>query len=326
MRIQKQGLLLFSSLFLFIFFPIIGLASTTTSQVGIFFTENDEAEVTTETLTEDKLSNMGDKEARKQNNLPQTGEGDQSHILILWSILLLNLVIVIYLVKMGVEKIMLKRRIVVGLISASFLFSSTLVSAAPEDTIIGSENGKGGTSHGYIKLTPGDNVVDPTKPIKPTNPPGGTGNVGTLTVDNVAPLLFDAHKLEGKERVYTSVVKDSNVQVTDNRGEETGWNLQVSQTPFTDIVDSTKKLKGAKLELPIGVIETAGTNVSLSPTVLAVEVNETPSVLMNALAGSGAGTWTSVFNQDEIKLTVPAGNRNGEYRSTVTWSLLDAPK
>lgn len=220
-----------------------------------------------------------------------------------------------------------KKMLVTGLISTSFLFSTgTVAFSAPEDTIIGSENGKSGTSHGYIKLTPGDNTEGPTKPTKPTVPPGGTDNTGSLTVDNVAPLLFDTHKLEGKEQVYTSVVADSNVQVTDKRGEEAGWNLQVSQTAFVDSTDATKILKGAKLILPIGVIETAGTNVSLSPIVSEVELNETPTVLMHALAGSGAGTWTSVFNKDEIKLTVPAGNRNGEYRSTVTWSLLDAPK
>lgn len=220
-----------------------------------------------------------------------------------------------------------KKLIITGLISTSFLFSAgTIGFAAPEDTIKGSVDGKGGTSHGYIKLTPGDIAEGPTTPIKPTVPPGGTGNTGSLTIDNVAPLLFDKHKLEGKEKVYTSVVADSNVQVTDKRGEEAGWNLQVSQTAFKDSTDATKILKGAKLILPVGAIETAGTNVSLSPIVSEVELNETPTVLMHALAGSGAGTWTSVFNKDEIKLTVPAGNKNGEYLSTITWTLIDAPK
>ncbi|WP_413524779.1 WxL domain-containing protein [Carnobacterium divergens] len=219
----------------------------------------------------------------------------------------------------------LKRMLVVGLISTSFLFS-TATYAVTGDEVKGSEDGKSGTSYGSINLTPGDQTEGPTEPIKPTIPPGETGNRGSLTIDNVAPLLFDTHKLEGKEQVYTSVVMDSNAQVTDNRGEEAGWNLQVSQTAFIDSKDATKILKGAKLILPVGLLETAGTNVSLAPTVSAVEVNETPNVLMNALSGSGAGTWTSVFNKDEIKLTVPAGNKNGEYISTVTWSLMDAPK
>ncbi|MEG0781566.1 WxL domain-containing protein, partial [Carnobacterium sp.] len=38
------------------------------------------------------------------------------------------------------------------------------------------------------------------------------------------------------------------------------------------------------------------------------------------------GTWTNFFDKDEIKLTVPAGNKKGEYMSTVTWTLMDAPK
>lgn len=220
----------------------------------------------------------------------------------------------------------LKKVVLVVFLGSAILGATTVVKAAPQDEILGSTNGLGGTSHGYIKLTPGDVTVGPVAPVKPTTPKGDTGNAGPLTIDNVAPLLFDTHKLEGKEQVYTSSVVGSNVQVTDNRGEEAGWSVQVSQTQFKDVVDPLKILKGAKLTLPVGTIETAGTNVSLQPMVYAVEVNETPVTLINAAKGSGAGTWVNTFAEKDLKLTVPAGNRNGEYMSTVTWSLTDAPK
>lgn len=224
----------------------------------------------------------------------------------------------------------LKMMIITGLMCSGILAgaaSSVMAEETipPQNVITGSEDGKGGTSHGYINLTPGDEDNGITEPTKPTVPPGGTGNEGILTLDNVAPLLFDTHKLEGKEQVYTSVVTDSNIQVTDKRGEEAGWHVQVTQTPFVDKIDATKVLKGAKLILPVGTLEDIG-NVSLAPNVREVEVNTEASILMNAVEGSGAGTWTNVFDKDEIKLTIPAGNKTGEYMSTVTWSLMDAPE
>ncbi|CAD5897172.1 conserved exported hypothetical protein [Carnobacterium maltaromaticum] len=224
----------------------------------------------------------------------------------------------------------LKMMVVTGLICSGILAgtaSSVMADGAPQNVITGSEDGKGATSHGHINLTAGDGEGEDgsTEPTKPTIPPGETGNKGDLTLDNVAPLLFDTHKLEGKEQVYTSIVTDSNIQVTDKRGEEAGWHVQVTQTPFTDVVDNTKVLKGAKLVLPVGILEDTG-NVSLSPETYSVEVNDEAATLMNATKGSGAGTWTSVFNKDQIKLTIPAGNKTGEYMSTVTWALMNAPK
>lgn len=47
---------------------------------------------------------------------------------------------------------------------------------------------------------------------------------------------------------------------------------------------------------------------------------------MAANKNNGLGTWMDKFNASEVKLTVPAGNLAGEYVSTLTWSLLDAPK
>lgn len=217
----------------------------------------------------------------------------------------------------------LKSIIVVGLFGSMMLVGS--VSAAPQDEVTGNENGKVGTSHGYVNLTPGDTDKGATKPTQPTIPSGETKNEGILTIDNVAPLLFDTHKLEGKEQVYTSIVDNSNIQVTDKRGEEAGWNVQVSQTAFVDKEDATKILKGTKLILPLGTFQELG-NVSLAPELRSVEVNENPAILMNAAKGSGAGTWTNIFNKDEVKLMVPAGNKAGEYMSTVTWILMDAPE
>lgn len=306
-------------------FSKIVLAKSATSQAGIYFTEK-EIEINDTSLIEP--NELPDTNSGGESlYLPQTGEKNQHSVLIIAGIAItLSLLIRINL-KKGELKMKLNKIIAGALISGGILFGmGNSVLAATQDEIKGSEDGKSGTSHGYIKLTPGDTSTGPTEPTKPTVPPGGTGNVGSLTIDNIAPLLFDTHQLEGKEQVYTSTVVDANVQVTDKRGEEEGWTLQISQTPFIDVEDDTKVLKGTKLTLPLGVLETVGVNVSKAPVVNAVEVNEAPSILMSAAAGSGAGTWVNTFDKDEIKLTVPAGNKNGEYMSTVTWSLTDAPK
>ncbi len=335
MTLNKHVLFYFiTGCLLFISFTSSSFASTAGSQAGISFTEKNYTEEESGPLKEDNASG-NTTENKTSSNFPQTGEKNATHW-VLGIVLLTISFIVLTRIRRGDRlEMKIKMMMVTGLIcGGALLGTATSVFAeegsepgkTPQEEVTGSEDGKGGTSHGYINLTPGDDEdEEPTEPILPTDPPGGTGNEGILTLDNVAPLLFDIHKLEGKEQVYTSVVDNSNIQVTDKRGDEAGWNVQVSQTEFIDVTDKKKVLKGAKLVLPVGKLSTAGTNVSLEPIANSVEVNDKPAVLMNAKKDTGAGTWTDVFNKDEIELTVPAGNKTGEYMSTVTWALMDAP-
>ena len=306
------------------------LAVTTTSQVGIYFTEKeDKAEVENGNIVFQKNKELPKTEGdRTSSKLPQTGEHKDRHLFIIGAILLVASMLVKKLrTKRGGRKMKLKTMTMLGLIGSGMFIGTNIANAAePQDEVKGSADGKGGTSHGYINLVPGDTDTGKTDPEEPTVPPGGTGNEGILTLDNIAPLLFSTHKLDGKEQIYTSVVENSNIQVTDKRGEEEGWHVQVSQTPFVDKVDKTKVLKGTRLTLPAGVVKSDVGNVSLAPTVSSVEVNGDLATLMSAAKGSGAGTWRTVFNKDEVKLAVAAGNKKGEYMSTVTWTLSDAPK
>ena len=310
---------------MFFSFTVTSFANTATSQAGISFTEKEDMGAGNTSLPKNKdLPNTG--VDRTSSKLPQTGETADGNLLITGLVFLGAAIAVEKLrTKRGGRKMKLKTMTMLGLIGSGMLLGASTSTAAPQDVVTGSEDGKGGTSHGYINLTPGDTDDEITEPEEPTVPPGGTGNKGILTLDNIAPLLFSTHKLDGKEQVYTSVVENSNIQVTDKRGEEAGWNVQVSQTPFKDMIDETKVLKGAKLVLPAGTVKAEG-NISLAPTVRSVEINADLAVLMNAATGSGAGTWRTVFDKDEIKLTVPAGNKKGEYMSTVTWTLMDAPE
>ncbi|MDZ5760709.1 WxL domain-containing protein [Carnobacterium maltaromaticum] len=322
----KHVLLFFFSLLLCLNVSSVALANTTSSHVGIYFTEKIK-EKEKEGVNNKAISNSLDEKSNETSSyLPQTGEHQEKLFIKKNNVLMLGIFLLIFSIieKKRRKKMKLRMMLVTGIIGSTMLAGPA--SAAIQDEVKGSTDGKSGESHGYIKLIPGNpEEGGVTEPAEPTDPPGGTDNEGDLTLDNIAPLLFETHKLEGKEQVYTSVVTNSNVQVTDKRGEEAGWNVQVSQTDFVDSVDKNKILKGAKLILPIGKLKDLG-NVSLAPELFSIEVNNNPAVLMNAATGSGAGTWTNIFDKDEIKLTVPAGNKTGEYMSTITWTLMDAPK
>lgn len=64
MPVQKQVLLLFPLILLFFCFPVVSLASTTTSQAGIVFTESDESAKKKE-LDEKKFPVQGVRKLKK---------------------------------------------------------------------------------------------------------------------------------------------------------------------------------------------------------------------------------------------------------------------
>lgn len=220
-----------------------------------------------------------------------------------------------------------KKLLLAGVLTTATLFSTSMPTFAAEDwtKVGGTEDGKGATSGAHVKLKPADSS---TKPIIPGEPDGGTGNAGPLTIDNVTPLEFGEHELNGGKVEYITVSKSPNVQVSDNRGEGQGWTLQVTSTPFKDINDDTKILKGAVVSLPEGTMKTTAGNVSEKPTPKAVVLDTdspTTQTIMTAEQKKGMGTWVDLFDASQVKIAVPGGNYAGEYVSTLTWTLLDAP-
>ncbi|MGE6610753.1 WxL domain-containing protein [Peribacillus sp. NPDC076916] len=227
----------------------------------------------------------------------------------------------------------LKKVIFKGMAATALLVfvTPTFASAVDPTEVLGSESGKGATSHGHITITPADETTGPTDPIVPSEPDGETGNTGALTIDNVSPLEFNTHQLSGGAVEYSTTTKNPNVQITDIRGTGAGWTLQVSTSPFKDQTDETKILKGASVTLPIGTAVTTPGNVSPAPELRAVQLGTdsavtTPQILMTAEKLKGMGTWVDQFEPSSLKIIVPAGNLAGEYVSTLTWSLLDAPQ
>ncbi|MGM0838270.1 MAG: WxL domain-containing protein [Bacillota bacterium] len=227
----------------------------------------------------------------------------------------------------------IKKALIKGLVpsAALMLFATSTFAAIDPTTVTGSENGLGATSHGHITITPGDETTGPTDPIFPSEPGGETGNEGSLTIDNVSPLEFDSHQLASGVVEYTTTTTNPNVQVTDKRGTGVGWTLQVATSPFTDQTDETKILKGAMITLPIGTAETNPGNVSPAPELREVQLGtdsgtSSAQTLMRADVDTGLGTWVDKFDPSSVKISVPSGNLAGDYVSTLTWSLVDAPQ
>lgn len=227
----------------------------------------------------------------------------------------------------------IKKALIKGLMitTALLLCGTSTFAAIDPTTVTGSDDGLGATSHGHITITPGDDTAGPTNPIIPSEPGGETGNEGSLTIDNVSPLRFDTHQLESGAVEYTTITKNPNVQITDKRGTGAGWTLQVVTSPFKDQTDGTKILKGAIVTLPIGEVESNAGNVSPAPELREVQLgtdSETTDLqtLMRADVNTGLGTWVNKFDPSNVKIYVPSGNLAGDYVSTLTWSLVDAPQ
>lgn len=210
-------------------------------------------------------------------------------------------------------------------------------------------------SNGVITFTPNTDITDPVDPVDPTNPvkpvdptdPTGPkpGTAGPLSIDYASSLDFGTQKITSKDEVYKAkpqkyLDKDSNektgpnfVQVTDNRGTETGWTLQMKQNSQFQTVDA-EELTGAEITFKNGNVVTASD--SGKPTGEATIVAD-PSgalkVVMAATDGQGAGTYLLDWGTDaataaeSIELSVPGSTTKyaKKYSTTFTWVLSDTP-
>ncbi|RAN86468.1 cell surface protein [Bacillus sp. SRB_28] len=192
--------------------------------------------------------------------------------------------------------------------------------------------------------------VDPTDPgtpvgpVDPTNPEGpNPGTNGPLSIDYASSLDFGKQKITSTDQVYKAAAQKftdrgdgpNYVQVTDNRGTETGWSLQVKQDgQFKS--DSGKELTGAEITFNNGVVNTV--SASPKPSVVQSSFSLTPEGngvaenIMSAKAGEGAGTYVLAFGDDataaeSIELSVPGKTTKyaEKYSTSLTWTLTDVP-
>ncbi|WHA09363.1 WxL domain-containing protein [Enterococcus montenegrensis] len=236
-----------------------------------------------------------------------------------------------------------------------FLTTSILAGVALSGTTALAADGANYDSNGIITFTPNTdptnpvdpiNPVDPVEPVDPTDPAGpNPGTAGPLSIDYASSLDFGSQKITSKNEVYKAkaqkyVDKDAVektgpnfVQVTDNRGTEAGWTLQMKQNNQFKTADN-EELTGAEIVFKNGHVVTASD--SAAPTGQATIIADPSGALqdvMSATAGQGAGTYLLDWGTDattaaeSIELSVPGATTKyaKKYTTTFTWVLTDAP-
>ncbi|ELB61621.1 hypothetical protein OKS_03414 [Enterococcus faecium EnGen0047] len=214
-------------------------------------------------------------------------------------------------------------------ILATLLISTTILAgtvAVHADDL----SGKSTAKIGLTKQDP-DNPVGPIDPIDPDdNPPSNdpTGNTGDLRIDYISNIDFGTQTISGKTETYIAEKPASltESQVSDLRGTDAGWHLQVNyDTEKPGFTSEDKTLSGAELTLPSGTAKSVADNKATPPATSEVVVNDAAQNIMTAAANTGLGTWADEMDTANVSLKVPSGNLVGDYTATLVWTLSDAP-
>lgn len=227
----------------------------------------------------------------------------------------------------------------------------------------------GGTYHsdGTVEFLPSEDPTDPVNPTDPKEPvepsdPHEPGTAGPLSIDFASNLNFGKQKITSKNETYLVAAQafkklddegkptgdtlygPNYVQVTDNRGKETGWTLTVTQgAQFKSTAQHD--LDGAEITLKNAQVVTASN--SPSPSSATGDVKLVPGVAATVMAAAdkqGAGTylndWGTAANlkdvtensetikkNNSIELAVPGSTTKyaEKYSTQLTWTLSDVP-
>ena len=189
--------------------------------------------------------------------------------------------------------------------------------------------------------------TDPDTPVAPTNTI--TPTPGPLSIDYASTLKFGEQKISAKDQIYyatfdtvkvagdKTVTKPNWVQVTDKRGSNAGWKLQIKQNAqfSTSQNGVSKELKGAQITIQNEELRTTSDNQAPAPA-SNPNIKLTPGVaqdVMTAGEEKGMGTWVSSFGNAEtgdksISLSVPGVSekiKDAKYTTELTWLLSDTP-
>ncbi|HCM89927.1 MULTISPECIES: WxL domain-containing protein [Vagococcus] len=169
-----------------------------------------------------------------------------------------------------------------------------------------------------------------------------------LTIDFAPNLNFSSNEISVYDQVYNATIVDSEnknmpvyVQVTDNRGALSGWDLDVKQNGQFESVSTNHELKGAVIEFKNGELQTDSLSQPGQVTE-AFKLDPSGSIqkVMNFSKNQGAGTWKAVFGNEStvedkgdfkvtnsLQLTVPGNSEkvSDTYKTSFTWILSDVP-
>ncbi|MGX7246034.1 putative mucin/carbohydrate-binding domain-containing protein [Enterococcus quebecensis] len=168
-------------------------------------------------------------------------------------------------------------------------------------------------------------------PEEPIGPPIGSGN---FTINAVSDFKFDKIQIGQTAKAQVEVNKKLGLEVIDKRGTGGGWNVQVAMTDFVAIAKEQEVvLKGWSLTIPKGTVTSKLGDLSAPPETKEVIINAANAAqfVFSAEKDHGLGTYSSIFMDEKtsleqaVRLSVPAYGKIGQYKSELTWSLIDAP-
>ncbi|MGX6962654.1 WxL domain-containing protein [Vagococcus xieshaowenii] len=232
----------------------------------------------------------------------------------------------------------MKKMIGVALMSTMVLGSLSTTSLAEEN-----EGGTLSRDDNAVNFISGDGPIAPTDPtdpdpdipVQPMDPehPGEpdkpTPTSGPLSIDYASKLYFGMNKISTKTANYKAIAqhitlknaeegepteKDvpSYVQITDQRGSLSGWNLSVTQTDkFKDV--SGAPLENAQISISDANIQTKAEDKEGLTYVgsFALTVGKSQP-LMSAAEGHGAGTFVYSMGNEESLVSEKDYNKMDE--------------
>lgn len=170
-----------------------------------------------------------------------------------------------------------------------------------------------------------------------------------LTIDKASDIHFGTQSISAKEETYSAKMDNDGtkdvanaVQLTDIRGTNVGWKLQVAQgNQLTSTDAAAKELTGAEITLDNINLTTDADNQAGAPAggakiALVPGTTATPGAAFDvavAQQDQGMGAWKANFGDDKsgaqsIKLTVPGATakvKDSVYETSLIWTLADTP-
>ncbi|MFR2312645.1 MAG: WxL domain-containing protein [Weissella confusa] len=196
-----------------------------------------------------------------------------------------------------------------------------------------------------LPLNAGANgVVDPTKPVTPTNGTSTKQNLNTsngLSLDYVPDFNFGKHEIESGTTTYAANDLKTNqgdmplfTQVTDVRTHPGNWTLDVKAGPMTN-KDTQSELTGAYMTFGASDVKTTSKDNDVSnvkTNFAGQQLNFDDKTEMNVVSSTSPeqATWLTRFikkdQADAVTLHVPGGAaQKGDYQAVLTWTLGSKP-
>lgn len=178
--------------------------------------------------------------------------------------------------------------------------------------------------------------IEPGKPEEPEEPIGPGTGTGDFTINAVSNFKFGKIKMGAAGIAEVKDNEKLGIEIIDERGTGTGWNVQVSMTNFVSTIQGNQDtiVKGWELVIPQGQISSKLGDMQNPPTSRSVIINSANKneTILTADKNKGMGRYTSIFMDDKtkelnksVRLAIPAYAKIGQYKAELTWSLINGP-